>query len=69
MLKQKLILKAVENFKHEIKIIRDEAELLKKREDLVFERFLERCKDIHAMTFMERWREAVEEEKQNVSCE
>lgn len=55
MLKQKLILKAVEAFHKEWKILTNEKKLLEERENLCFQRFLARCNKIHDITFFERW--------------
>ena len=62
MLKQKLILQAVQLYQKEMKLLRDERKLLENREDLCFDRFLDRCKEIHELTFMERWKQAAESE-------
>ena len=62
MIKQKFILQEVENFKKEWKFLQEERKLLTAREDLCFNRFLDRCKDIHELTFYERWNHVGSEE-------
>lgn len=57
MSKQKLIMKAVELYKQEMKILIDEEKLLDKRKELCFERFLDRCYHVQEMSWWARLHE------------
>lgn len=54
VLKQKLIRQAIELYYAEMRIILDEKRMLLEREERCFDRFIDRCNDIHEETFFER---------------